>query len=65
MAATVERFGGIDVAIANAGIAYTGTLASAPVEQVERNPDSLTGRYLAGELSIEVPRRRRRPTALR
>jgi NAD(P)-dependent dehydrogenase (short-subunit alcohol dehydrogenase family) len=34
--ATVERFGGIDVAIANAGIAYTGALATAPVEQVER-----------------------------
>jgi NAD(P)-dependent dehydrogenase (short-subunit alcohol dehydrogenase family) len=32
----VERFGGIDVAIANAGIAFTGSLASAPVEQVER-----------------------------
>jgi NAD(P)-dependent dehydrogenase (short-subunit alcohol dehydrogenase family) len=36
VAATVERFGGIDVGIANAGIAYTGPLASAPVEQVER-----------------------------
>src|SRR6266566_3191145 len=34
--ATVERFGGIDVAIANAGIAFTGTLAKAPIEQVER-----------------------------
>jgi NAD(P)-dependent dehydrogenase (short-subunit alcohol dehydrogenase family) len=34
--ATVERFGGIDVAIANAGIAFTGPLASAPIEQVER-----------------------------
>jgi NAD(P)-dependent dehydrogenase (short-subunit alcohol dehydrogenase family) len=34
--ATVERFGGIDVGIANAGIAYTGPLASAPMEQVER-----------------------------
>jgi NAD(P)-dependent dehydrogenase (short-subunit alcohol dehydrogenase family) len=34
--ATVERFGGIDVAIANAGIAFTGTLANAPIEQVER-----------------------------
>jgi NAD(P)-dependent dehydrogenase (short-subunit alcohol dehydrogenase family) len=34
--ATVERFGGIDLAIANAGIAFTGTLATAPVEQVER-----------------------------
>lgn len=34
--ATVERFGGIDVALANAGIAFTGALATAPVEQVER-----------------------------
>jgi NAD(P)-dependent dehydrogenase (short-subunit alcohol dehydrogenase family) len=34
--ATVERFGGIDVAIANAGIAFTGSLASAPIDQVER-----------------------------
>ena len=33
---TVERFGGIDVAIANAGIAFTGPLTAAPVEQVER-----------------------------
>ena len=36
VAATVERFGAIDVAIANAGIAFTGPLATAPVEQVER-----------------------------
>ncbi len=36
VSATVERFGGIDVAVANAGIAYTGALATAPVEQVER-----------------------------
>jgi NAD(P)-dependent dehydrogenase (short-subunit alcohol dehydrogenase family) len=34
--ATVERFGAIDVAIANAGISFTGSLASAPIEQVER-----------------------------
>jgi len=33
---TVARFGGIDVAIANAGIAFVGSLAEAPVEQVER-----------------------------
>jgi|HubBroStandDraft_4_1064222.scaffolds.fasta_scaffold11239_1 NAD(P)-dependent dehydrogenase (short-subunit alcohol dehydrogenase family) len=33
---TVERFGGIDVAIANAGVAFTGALATAPIEQVER-----------------------------
>ena len=36
VAATVERFGGIDVAIANAGLAFMGPLASAPIEQVER-----------------------------
>jgi NAD(P)-dependent dehydrogenase (short-subunit alcohol dehydrogenase family) len=36
VAQTVDRFGGIDVAIANAGISYTGSLATAPVEQVER-----------------------------
>jgi len=34
--ATVERFGGIDVAIANAGISFTGTLAGSPVEHIER-----------------------------
>jgi NAD(P)-dependent dehydrogenase (short-subunit alcohol dehydrogenase family) len=36
VAATVQRFGAIDVGIANAGIAYTGPLATAPIEQVER-----------------------------
>ena len=36
VSATVERFGGVDVGIANAGIAFTGPLATAPVEQVER-----------------------------
>ncbi|HXD53396.1 MAG TPA: short-chain dehydrogenase/reductase [Solirubrobacteraceae bacterium] len=36
VAQTVERFGGIDVAVANAGISFTGTLSTAPVEQVER-----------------------------
>ena len=33
---TVERFGGIDVAIANAGIHTIGSLLTAPPEQVER-----------------------------
>ncbi len=33
---TVECFGGIDVAIANAGLAFMGPLSSAPIEQVER-----------------------------
>ena len=33
---TVDRFGAIDVALANAGIAYVGAMATAPPEQVER-----------------------------
>ncbi len=33
---TIERFGGIDVAIANAGLAFVGGLASSPMEQIER-----------------------------
>jgi NAD(P)-dependent dehydrogenase (short-subunit alcohol dehydrogenase family) len=36
VAGTVERFGGIDVAIANAGIHFIGALASSPPEQVDR-----------------------------
>jgi NAD(P)-dependent dehydrogenase (short-subunit alcohol dehydrogenase family) len=36
VANTVERFGAIDIAVANAGVSFTGTLATAPVEQVER-----------------------------
>lgn len=36
VAGAVERFGGIDVAIANAGLQFNGALATAPVEQVER-----------------------------
>jgi NAD(P)-dependent dehydrogenase (short-subunit alcohol dehydrogenase family) len=36
VAGTVARFGGIDVAIANAGISYIGRLATAPMAEVER-----------------------------
>src|SRR5699024_6902141 len=32
---------------------------SGPVEQLRRNPDSLTGRYLSGELEIPLPAERR------
>lgn len=32
----VERFGGIDVGIANAGIAFTGPLSTTPIDHVER-----------------------------
>ena len=39
VAAAVERFGGLDVAVANAGIANGGTIMSAPVEAVERTFD--------------------------
>ncbi len=54
VAGTVERFGGIDVAIANAGLAFTGTLATAPVEQVERTFDvNLLGVWRTDRAVIE------------
>ncbi len=34
-------------------------LAAGTVDEVEHNPDSLTGRYLSGALSIPIPQRRR------
>jgi NAD(P)-dependent dehydrogenase (short-subunit alcohol dehydrogenase family) len=36
VAATLDRFGAIDVGIANAGITFTGPLATTPIEHVER-----------------------------
>jgi excinuclease ABC subunit A len=36
-------------------------LATGTVEEVERNPDSITGRYLSGALTIPIPTRRREP----
>jgi excinuclease ABC subunit A len=36
-------------------------LAAGTVKEVEHNPDSLTGRYLSGSLTIPVPTRRREP----
>ncbi len=36
-------------------------LASGSVAEVTANPDSLTGRYLSGQLAIPVPTRRREP----
>ena len=36
-------------------------LAAGTIEEVERNPDSITGRYLNGQLTIPVPPRRREP----
>jgi NAD(P)-dependent dehydrogenase (short-subunit alcohol dehydrogenase family) len=34
--ATAAQFGGIDVAVANAGVAFVGALSSAPVEHIDR-----------------------------
>lgn len=36
VAGAVERFGGLDVVIANAGVHYTGSFESAPLSQLER-----------------------------
>jgi excinuclease ABC subunit A len=36
-------------------------LASGTVDDVEKNPDSITGRYLSGQLTIPIPTRRREP----
>ena len=36
-------------------------LAAGTVDEVERNPDSMTGKYLSGQLTIPVPTRRREP----
>lgn len=36
-------------------------LAAGTVDEVERNPDSLTGKYLSGQLAIPTPMRRREP----
>ncbi len=38
-------------------------IAAGTVEEVIRNPQSLTGRYLRGELAIELPEVRRTPAA--
>ncbi len=37
-------------------------LAAGTVPEVEANPDSITGRYLNGQLAIPVPSRRREPS---
>jgi excinuclease ABC subunit A len=36
-------------------------LAAGTISEVEKNPDSITGRYLSGQLTIPVPTRRREP----
>ena len=44
-----------------AGIHGGEVVAEGPPAAIERHPHSLTGRYLRGELSIELPERRRAP----
>jgi excinuclease ABC subunit A len=44
-----------------AGIHGGHVVAQGPPEEIMRNPKSLTGRYLSGELQIEVPAQRRVP----
>ncbi len=45
-----------------AGVQGGELVACGTVAEVMRHPDSLTGRYLRGDLSIPVPRRRTQPT---
>jgi NAD(P)-dependent dehydrogenase (short-subunit alcohol dehydrogenase family) len=60
VAGTVERFGGIDIAIANAGLAFTGALATSPMEQVERTlAVNLLGAWRTDRAVIEQIRARR------
>ena len=48
-----------------AGEAGGQIVAEGPPSEIISNPQSLTGRYLAGALTIEVPRLRNRPNANR
>ncbi len=45
-----------------AGIHGGEVVASGPVEKVERQSNSLTGRYLRGDLEVPVPSERRKPS---
>lgn len=35
-------------------------VANGPVDEIKKNPDSITGQYLSGERSIETPKKRRK-----
>jgi len=60
VAHTVDSFGAIDVAIANAGLAFTGPLATAPIEQVERTLEvNLLGVWRTDRAVIEQITQRR------
>ena len=56
----MSRFGAIDVAIANAGLAFSGPLATAPIEQVERTLEvNLLGVWRTDRAVIEQITQRR------
>ncbi|MCR4891354.1 MAG: excinuclease ABC subunit UvrA [Lachnospiraceae bacterium] len=45
-----------------AGLHGGRVVAQGRVEDLMKSPDSITGKYLSGELSIPIPRERRQPT---
>ncbi|HML25612.1 MAG TPA: excinuclease ABC subunit UvrA, partial [Methanomethylovorans sp.] len=45
-----------------AGIHGGDIVAEGTPQQIIENKDSLTGKYMSGELSIEIPKKRRKPT---
>ncbi|MCF7861029.1 excinuclease ABC subunit UvrA [Candidatus Woesearchaeota archaeon] len=44
-----------------AGIHGGKIIAHGTPEEIEQNPESLTGKYMSGQLSIDVPKSRRKP----
>jgi NAD(P)-dependent dehydrogenase (short-subunit alcohol dehydrogenase family) len=58
-AGTAERFGGIDVAIANAGLSFVGTVETQPVAQWERTIDvNLVGVFKTDRAVLPYVRQR-------
>jgi excinuclease ABC subunit A len=46
-----------------AGIYGGEIIAEGTPKEIEKNPKSLTGKYMSGKLKIEVPKKRRKPTS--
>ncbi|WP_205699055.1 short-chain dehydrogenase/reductase [Conexibacter sp. SYSU D00693] len=60
VAGTVERFGGIDVLVANAGLSFIGTVETQPVEQWIRTIEvNLLGVYRTNRAAVRHVRERR------
>jgi excinuclease ABC subunit A len=60
-AETIERADYVIDLGPGAGRLGGGMVAAGAPEEIARNPESLTGRYLAGTMEIPVPRERRKP----